>query len=107
MIAWDEYINRVREQQLEDIGVKPVKYVSAGRTGDIVKCVNNHGLYKLLADVVPGAVMESKMFEVIGDAPVPEYGGKVAPCHVCGLPWVIKGPNGGWVLCNVQRKFEA
>jgi hypothetical protein len=106
MIPWSEYMAKIRQQQLEDIGIMP-KYTSTGRTGDIVKCVNNHGLYTLLGDVVPGAVIESDMFEVIGDAPVPEYGGKIAPCHVCGLPWVIKGPNGGWVLCNVQRKFEA
>ena len=106
-MGWKEYMERIRQQQLESYGVKPVKYVTNGRIGDIVKCVNHHGLYKLLGDVVPDSVIDSSLFEVIGDAPVPEYGGKIAPCHVCGMPWIIKGPGGGWVLCNVQKKFEA
>jgi hypothetical protein len=106
MKPWKEYMSRIREQSLEDAGIMP-KYVSTGRAGDIVKCVNNHGLYTLLGDVVPSSVIDLSLFEVIGDAPEPRYGKSIEPCHVCGLPWVVKGPDGGWALCNVQRKFEA
>jgi len=82
------------------------KYVSSGQTGDIARCVNGHDLYRLLADVMPASVMESDKFETIGEAPKPEYGKPVARCHVCGTPWITKGPGGGWVFCNIQRRFE-
>ena len=50
---------KIREQSLEDIGIMP-KYTSTGRAGDIVKCVNNHGLYMLLVlEAVPVAVSGS------------------------------------------------
>jgi hypothetical protein len=81
------------------------KYVPNGRAGDIVGCLNGHDMYRLLADVTPGAVIESSIFEPIGDAPKPECYKPIAPCHVCGMPWVAKGPAGGWVLCNVRTKL--
>jgi hypothetical protein len=106
MMLWREYMDRIRSQMLEDIGIKPMKYVSAARSGDIVKCVNGHPMYRLTGDVVPGTVMASSMFEIIDEAPKPESGKMIEPCHICGLPWTVKRPNGGWVLCNVEKKFE-
>ena len=82
------------------------KYVSTGRAGDIARCVNGHDMYRLLADVTPGSVMDSSMFEPVGDAPKPEYGNPVARCHICGVPWVAPGPGGGWVFCNLRTRFE-
>jgi len=83
-----------------------VKYASSARAGDIARCINGHDLYRLLADVVPGSVMQSSMFEPIGDTPKPQYGQQIERCHICGTPWVTSGPGGGWVFCNLRRQIE-
>jgi hypothetical protein len=34
MKSWREYFAKIREQANEDVGVKPVKYVTTGRAGE-------------------------------------------------------------------------
>jgi hypothetical protein len=83
-----------------------VKNTTQANPGDIIRCFNGHELYRLLGSVAPGMVMASKMFDPIGNTPKPVPGKMLAPCHVCGMPWVTQGPGGGWVLCNVKLRFE-
>jgi hypothetical protein len=81
------------------------KYVPDARAGDIIRCVNGHELYRLLADIVPGSKIESSNFDPIGDTSKPEYRKTIEPCHICGMPWITTGVGGGYVLCNVKKKL--
>jgi hypothetical protein len=106
MMPWREYMDRVRSQMLEDIGMPKMRYVSSGRAGDIAKCVNGHELYRLVHDVVAQAVVYPPSFDPIGDAPKPVPREKIGPCHICGMPWLVPNPSGGYAFCNLGRKFE-
>jgi hypothetical protein len=109
MISWREYFAKIRGQANEDVGVNPVKYVTTGRAGDIARCVNGHELYRLLSDVTCGTAIQSGQFEPIGDAPKPVPSGKIQPCHICGLPWIVvanPGALGGYAFADLKRKFE-
>ena len=82
------------------------KYAPFARAGDIVKCLNGHNLYRLLSNITPGTIIESNVFEPIGDAPKPQMGKTIERCHICDMPWITKGISGGFVFCNVQKRLE-
>ena len=106
MMPWREYMDRIRFQMLEDIGIPKMKYVSSGRAGDIAKCVNGHELYRLAHDIVLESVVPQNSFDPIGDTPQPVPGETIQKCHVCGMPWLVTNPFGGYAFCNLGRKFE-
>jgi hypothetical protein len=81
------------------------KYVSVAKAGDIIRCINGHDLFRVLVDIIPGAVIESKNFSPIGDTPAPQAGKPIEPCHICGTPWITKGIGNGYVFCNVRTKL--
>lgn len=83
-----------------------MKYVNLAKPGDIACCVNGHELYRVLETIVPQSIMQSAIFEPIGEAPKPVYGKTIEPCNVCRMPWVAIKPTGGYVFCNLKRKFE-
>ncbi len=83
-----------------------MKYVSDGRSGDTARCLNGHGLYRLCASVTAGSIIQTSDVQPLGDAPKPVDGQPIKPCHICGLPWIIVNPDGGYVFCDMQRKFE-
>jgi hypothetical protein len=75
-----------------------------GRAGDIVKCEDGHPLYKLRSDIESGAIIRSSMFEAIGDAQPPQAEAAIKNCHICGKPWIKKGPNGGFLPVMIESQ---
>lgn len=75
------------------------------KTGDIVMCRNDHPLYELKGDVYASGIILSAMFKPIGNAQQPGPAVGIKNCHICGEPWITKGPNGGYLLCNVRDGF--
>jgi hypothetical protein len=73
-----------------------------GRAGDTVKCEDGHALYKLLNDIETGTRIGSAVFEPIGDAQIPVTGERVKPCHICGKPWLKRGPRGGFLPVRIE-----
>ena len=83
-----------------------MKYTATANPGDIAQCLNGHDLYKVTRYISLGGTIDPSQFDPIGGAPVPQTGETIAPCHLCGMPWIASGTTGGLVMCSVKRKFE-
>lgn len=83
-----------------------MKNTPRAKAGDIAKCARGHHLYRVLTDIMPGTTIASRIFEPIAGAPKPEYGKPLQRCHICDAPWVTKGLNGGWVMCDVEEEAK-